>query len=220
MDRIPPAPMPASPLSRLQQLARPQPVQERCELCSAPIGPEHPHLLELKSRQIACACEPCAILFSGHQSQRYRRIFPRVSHVDGIDPDEGLWESLSIPIKLAFFYHHSGADKIIAMYPSPAGATESLLPMDSWEELRTRSPLLQRMQSDVEALLINQVGGRRDCLLVSIDECYRLVGLIRMNWRGLSGGLELWKVIAGFFDDLNRRATRATRTTRAGGNHA
>ena len=31
--------------------------------------------------------------------------------------------------------------------------------------------------------------------IVPIDECYRLVGLIRMHWRGLSGGTEVWKEI-------------------------
>jgi hypothetical protein len=35
-----------------------------------------------------------------------------------------------------------------------------------------------------------------------IDECYRLVGLIRLNWRGLSGGSEVWEEVDKFFEQL------------------
>ncbi|HTL31218.1 MAG TPA: DUF5947 family protein, partial [Tepidisphaeraceae bacterium] len=59
------------------------------------------------------------------------------------------------------------------------------------------------------ALIINHIGKRRDCFLVPIDECYRLVGLIRSQWRGLSGGQEVWKAISDFFDELHRRASAA-----------
>jgi hypothetical protein len=43
--------------------------------------------------------------------------------------------------------------------------------------------------------------------VLPIDECYKLVGLIRGNWRGLSGGTEVWQKIAGFFAELKNRAT-------------
>ena len=43
--------------------------------------------------------------------------------------------------------------------------------------------------------------------LAPIDQCYRLVGLIRAHWRGLSGGTEVWREIAQFFDELKARAT-------------
>jgi hypothetical protein len=35
------------------------------------------------------------------------------------------------------------------------------------------------------------------------------VGIIRMGWRGLSGGSEVWSEIARFFDDLQKRALPA-----------
>ena len=41
---------------------------------------------------------------------------------------------------------------------------------------------------------------------VPIDECYKLVGLIRTHWRGLSGGTEVWEEIGRFFDELRERA--------------
>jgi hypothetical protein len=41
---------------------------------------------------------------------------------------------------------------------------------------------------------------------VPIDACYKLVGLIRLHWRGLSGGAEVWKEIAKFFQSIKERA--------------
>jgi len=58
----------------------------------------------------------------------------------------------------------------------------------------------------VEALLVNRVRGTREHFLVPIDECYRLVGLIRMHWRGLSGGREVWEEIEQFFEELRGRS--------------
>jgi hypothetical protein len=49
--------------------------------------------------------------------------------------------------------------------------------------------------------------------LVPVDECYRLVGLIRARWKGLSGGTEVWEEIARFFDGLRQRATTAVGAT-------
>jgi hypothetical protein len=37
---------------------------------------------------------------------------------------------------------------------------------------------------------------------VPIDECYKLVGLIRLHWRGLSGGMEVWEKVGQFFAAL------------------
>ncbi len=39
-----------------------------------------------------------------------------------------------------------------------------------------------------------------------IDLCYRLVGLIRAQWRGFSGGAEVWDAIDRFYADLDARA--------------
>jgi hypothetical protein len=198
---------PASPLARLQRFARPRATAaERCELCGATIPADHPHLLELDARRLACACDACAVLFSGQDHQRYRRVPRRVTSVPGLEPSDALWSSLNLPINLAFFYHDSRAGRVVAIYPSPAGGTESSLPVDAWEAWAAGCPAVRDMQTDVEAVLINHVGRRRDCFVVPIDECYRLVGLIRSKWRGLSGGRDVWQAIADFFDALHRRA--------------
>ena len=62
------------------------------------------------------------------------------------------------------------------------------------------------MEPDVLALLVNRVGSSRDYYRVPIDYCYKLVGLLRSRWRGLSGGSEVWQGIRQFFSELRDRA--------------
>ena len=66
-----------------------------------------------------------------------------------------------IPINMAFFFKSSHESRIVAMYPSPAGATESLLSLDAWSEIVSANPVLAKMESDVEALLVNRIGRAR-----------------------------------------------------------
>lgn len=117
------------------------------------------------------------------------------------------WDSFALPINLIFFYRDSAAGKMMAMYPSPAGVTESLLPSDNWKALETENPALAGMESDVEALLVNRIGAAREYFITPIDVCYELVGLIRMHWRGLSGGEKVWAEIEAFFIALRDRAS-------------
>lgn len=120
-----------------------------------------------------------------------------------------------IPINMAFFFHNTPAGKIVALYPSPAGATESLLALESWDDIVHDNPILKKMEPDVEALLVNRVSGARDYYLAPIDECYKLVGLIRAHWRGLSGGVEAWQEIERFFAGLKERANVIGEASRA-----
>jgi len=83
---------------------------------------------------------------------------------------------------------------------------ESLLGLENWESLISSNPLLNDLEPDVEALLINRVRDTREYYIVPIDACYRLVGLIRVSWKGLSGGEKVWKTIAEFFADLRAKS--------------
>jgi hypothetical protein len=187
--------------------------QERCELCSEPIPTEHRHLLNVTTREIMCACRPCSILFDRRAASegRYRIIPDRLLFLEDFEMGDAQWESLRIPVDMAFFFYSTPAERVMAFYPSPMGPTESLLKLSAWEELEESNPVLGEMERDVEALLVNRVRGARETYLVPIDECYRLVGLIRMHWRGLSGGREVWEEIERFFENLRVRSKRVFR---------
>ena len=184
---------------------------ERCELCSADVLADHPHLFEPATRKLLCSCDACAILFGG-MATRYKRVPRRVVALAEFRLSDGQWESLMVPISMAFFFRSTPEARVIASYPSPAGATESLLPLETWSDIEAANPLLQEMEADVEALLVNRVGHVRgfaaaEYYVLPIDECYKLVGLIRAHWRGFSGGTEVWQEIGRFFEALKQRAT-------------
>jgi hypothetical protein len=195
----------------LRQFARSRPPSERCELCGAGLAHEHPHLVEISLRQIVCACEACATLFDGMANGKYRRVSRRAQFLANFQMTDAQWETLFIPINMAFFFLSSIEGKVVALYPSPAGAVESQLSLDAWNDIVQENPILNQMQPDIEALLVNRVGhaqelSRAEYYIAPIDECYRLVGLIRANWKGLSGGSEVWAEIGRFFSGLRSMA--------------
>jgi hypothetical protein len=169
---------------------------------------EHRHLLDIKSRRLSCACDPCTVLFAHRGESTLRAVGRQVRWLRDFAMDDAAWDALRIPIGLAFFVHNSAEGRVTALYPGPAGPTESLLGLEAWSEIASRNTVLREMEPDVEALLVNRVGGARDYYLAPIDQCYELGGVIRMHWRGLSGGDEVWREIGGFFARL-REAGRA-----------
>ena len=204
----------------LRQFARKQRPVERCELCSTELSPHHPHLIELAQRKLTCACDPCAMLFSGQANPKYKRVPRRVRSLTDFQMTDAQWDGLLIPINMAFFFSSSIDERVVALYPSPAGATESLLALQTWNSIVELNPELDEMESDVEALLVNRVGQNRgvaqaDYFILPIDECYKLVGLIRTHWKGLSGGTEVWHEIANFFSTLRDKAEVPSRRQNA-----
>lgn len=204
----------------LRQYVRQKPPWERCDLCAAPVREAHQHLLDPATRALICACDACAILFSTPDA-KYRRVPRRIRLIQGFHVTDQLWEDLAIPINMAYFYRDSVAGRAKASYPSPAGAVESLLALDAWQELVTANPILKTIEPDVEGLLVNRLGppsgsAVAEHFLLPIDECYKLVGLIRTHWRGLAGGTEVWKELGQHFGELRQRALAIdTATTEA-----
>jgi len=191
----------------LQRFARRPAPEERCELCGSAVAPEHEHLMEVDKRRLVCACQACAILFSGQIGQRYKRVPRRIRLLPDFRLTDAQWEGLLVPINMAFFFQESATGKVVAMYPSPAGATESQLSLDAWQQITADNPVLQSTEPDVEALLVNRLGEQRgfpsqQYFLLPIDQCYKLVGLVRTHWRGLSGGSELWQELTRYFAGL------------------
>lgn len=197
-------------LKRLAQQASraTEAAQERCELCSELIPHAHRHLLEMTAREVVCACRACSILFDKDPAGggQYRLIPDRTIALDACDVSDARWNSFHIPVGVAFFLFNSAIGQPVVIYPSPMGPTETSLAPTAWEELQQSHPVLRTMESDVEALLANRARGARQYYLVPIDECYRLVGLVRLYWKGLSGGQDVWRRIETFFSALHDRS--------------
>jgi hypothetical protein len=196
-----------SSFATLRRFARKRPPAESCELCAAPLPSNHEHLVESAIQRLVCSCTACAILFCGQPGARYRRVPRDVGLLSDFRLTDAQWEDLHLPINLAFFYHSTRAGRVVAVYPSPAGGTESLLTLEAWHQLEEENPVLRDFEPDVEALLVNRLGPAREHYRAPIDACYRLVGLIRAGWRGLSGGPEVWAEIRRFFAELHQHST-------------
>jgi Family of unknown function (DUF5947) len=200
-----------SAFAALRQFARRRTIVERCEMCGRELASEHQHLVEPANRRLICSCEACAILFQGQNAAKFKRVPQRVRFLQDFQLTDAQWDGLMVPIEMAFFFKSSPQEKVIALYPSPAGPTESLLSLDTWGDIVQSNPVLAEMEADTTALLVNRVGRARgsspaEYYLVPIDECYKLVGIIRTHWRGLSGGTEVWRELAAFFASLKKRA--------------
>jgi len=182
--------------------------EERCDICNAPMPEDHRHLLHLEERRIVCSCEACWAMHSG--DAEYRPAGMRTLWLERFDCDEEAWGSFQIPIGLAFFMRSGMTGGIVAFYPSPAGATESELDLATWDALVARNPLLADLDPDAEALVVNRLAEPPQYAIAPIDDCYRLVGLVKSSWEGISGGSALEQALPGFFAALRSRAGTAT----------
>jgi Family of unknown function (DUF5947) len=198
----------AEAIAGLRGLARPArpptPPAEHCDLCGNSVPSDHRHLLNLEERKIVCTCESCWALRSGDAA--FRPVGMRTLWLEDFWMPDELWAGFQLPIGLAFFLRSSVTDSVVAMYPSPAGATESELHFASWGRLVALNPVLDQLEADAEALVVNRLSDPPAYAIAPIDRCYALVGLIKKTWRGISGGPEVERAIAGFFDKLRADA--------------
>jgi hypothetical protein len=185
--------------------------QEVCELCGGVLPVEHAHVIDLEHRRLMCTCRPCYLLFThrGAAQGKFRSVAQRYVRISDIGIGDAQWDALQIPVGIAFFLRSSAVGRVLAFYPSPAGATESGLPLEVWNEMAAANPVLGTLEPDVEALLISRRrgGGEAECWIVPVDACYELVGRIRRHWKGFEGGEEAWLEIDAFFAGLPARET-------------
>jgi hypothetical protein len=201
--------MTTGPLSSLRRITaeRPAPPSgERCDMCAAPIADEHQHVVDVESRTLMCTCRACYLLFTDQRAHlRYRAVPDRYLSFPGFSTGAS-WEELQIPVGLAFLFRNSVQERTVAFYPSPAGATESALPLEAWDRIVAANPELDVLLPDVEALLVRSVDGAVRCDLVPIDACYELVGRLRLLWRGFDGGSEARAAMDTFFAGVEARS--------------
>jgi hypothetical protein len=203
------------PLAVLQRIRQPGPrpevrAGERCELCGEPISYDHGHLVDVQARNLMCACRGCYLLFTseGAGGVHYRAVPDRYLAFPDFQLSPGQWDSLQIPVGIAFFFFNSALGRVAAFYPGPAGATESELALETWEEVVAANPVLSTLLPDVEAFLVRAEHGHggAECFIVPIDVCYELVGHLRLWWRGFDGGREAHDAMDSFFERVRTKA--------------
>lgn len=186
------------------------PGPERCDLCAREVPAEHSHLVDVRARTMRCACRPCALLFADRPREAmggfFRTVPDRWLCEPGFALSDAQWDALQIPVGLAFFLRAGDPGAVIACYPGPAGATESELDLARFDDGVGASRLARTLEPDVEALLVRHDDTARACLLVPVDACYQLVGLVRRYWTGFDGGAEAWAHVDAFFAAASRRA--------------
>ena len=193
-------------LTRLLREPRP-PATQQCELCAGPIGGAHGHVVDTSDRRLLCTCTACSMLFTGSTRGRLRAVPRRYATLPATLFSDAQWDAFGIPIGLAFFFESGKTHRVSAFYPGPAGATESELPLDAWSELCEREPQVASIQPDVEAVLVYRFRGYRTrAFIVPIDVCYELVGLVRSQWTGISGGEDVHQTIEQFFARISEYA--------------
>jgi hypothetical protein len=190
-----------------RRAAPPPPVAvdtELCDLCGVGIADDHRHLLHLAERRIVCSCEACWAMRAGEGD--YRPVGNRTLWLPDLDMPDDVWASFQIPIGLAFFMQSTVTACVVALYPSPAGATESELHFESWNRLVELNPVLRDLEPDVEGLIVNRMAEPAQYVIAPIDRCYELTGTIKAAWEGISGGAAVEPAIEGFFERLRGAA--------------
>jgi len=190
----------------------PRPADERCDICHTTVPDDHRHMLHLVDRRIICSCEACWALYSGNPE--YRPTGMRSLWLDRFECDEQTWAGFRIPIGLAFFMRSTVTESVVAFYPSPAGATESELSLESWDALVASNPVLEHLDTDAEALVVNRLTEPPQYAIIPIDQCYALVGLIKSRWEGISGGSAIEQAVPEFFAGIRGRSVNASEVLR------
>jgi uncharacterized protein DUF5947 len=210
-------------VSGLRGLARPSPPEARtangvtpapgelgaelCDLCGVTIPEDHRHLLHLAERRIVCSCEACWAMRSGEGD--YRPVGNRTVWLPDLDLPDDVWAGFQIPIGLAFFMQSTVTSCVVAMYPSPAGATESELHFESWSRMCELNPVLADLEPDIEGLIVNRLSEPPMYVIAPIDRCYGLTGAVKATWEGISGGAGVDRAVTRFFEQLRAEAVAA-----------
>ncbi|WP_236243727.1 DUF5947 family protein [Streptomyces sp. CC228A] len=179
--------------------APPEPVPgEHCDLCQEQVPDEHRHLYDTDGGEVLCACRACSLLFAGEEAAqgRYRLVPQRRVRLPPVDTT-----ALGVPVGLAYFVPAADGT-VTAHYPSPAGATRWEADPAAWAAVVADCPALRELRPDVEALLVNTAWGARRHWIVPVDDCHRVVAIVRREWRGMSGGDRVWPAVEQFFAGL------------------
>ena len=184
-------------MSGLRQYRAPEPSPveadaERCDLCQRPSR----RTTGTCSTSTSARSSVCARAAGAAVGRR------RVSAPTG---NRTLWlEDFRLPEEiwaqarsrsLAFFMYSSVTDCVVALYPSPAGATGVGAPLRDVEPARRDEPGAEGARARRRGA-DRQPDGDPAYAIAPIDRgCYMLVGLVKSAWEGISGGAAVEQAI-------------------------
>jgi len=121
----PPAVGPAASIRRLLERTPVTRPGEACDMCGEAIPDEHSHVVRMDNRGLMCTCRGCYLLFTspGAARGKYRAVPERYLRDESLVLSQAEWDSLEIPVRMAFFFRNSELGRTVAFYPSPGVAT-------------------------------------------------------------------------------------------------
>ncbi|GHJ42555.1 DUF5947 family protein [Streptomyces sp. TS71-3] len=150
---------------------------------------------------------------------RYRLIPRRRLRLPDTAVDDLGWAALRVPVSLAFFVPAvpPGQGATVG-HPGPLGVTRSAVDPETWARVTARHPVLATLAPGTEALLVDRSRDRREHWIVPLDDCYRLVAVLRTQWKGFTGGAEAQEHVRRFLAGLDPSVPddRAPGTVRRG----
>ena len=98
-----------------ERQAQPRPIDlARPSDLQAPKG--HGHLVDVQARNLLCSCRGCYLLFTaqGAGGGHYRAVPDRYVAFPDFRLTPGQWDTLQIPVSVAFFFVNSALDRVAA----------------------------------------------------------------------------------------------------------
>ena len=130
--------------------------------CAVPsLHHDHPHLVELAKRQTPLRLRRLRHPLQRTGDARYKRVSRSSRFLPNFQMTDGQWDSLMIPINMAFLFHTSLENRVVALYPSPPVQPNPCCHSSLDGNRRAKPGTASTWKPDVEALLVNRVGHAR-----------------------------------------------------------
>jgi hypothetical protein len=178
------------PLEVLRRRPQPPSREQRCDMCGEVIGDRHRHVVDLDHRRLLCTCPGCGLLFiaEGAGCGRYRAVPDRFVELATGPRALALWEALEVPVGVVFFVSSSRTGRVSAFYPGPAGATESLLALGSWQQALFAAGLARQLRrTDLPAAVRSQLIAAQRTLWTAIEATRSMANTELWTWKYADG---------------------------------
>ena len=161
--------------------------EERCDLCGAALPGRPPPPAAPRGARDRLRLRDAAARCAAATPPTGRRASASSGCRSSTSPTSS-GPRFAIPIGLAFFLRARRGGEVVALYPSPAGATECELDLRRWERLVARTRCSADLEPDAEALVVDRLGAPPPLR----DRADRPVLPARRPdppaWAGISGG--------------------------------